>query len=310
MAELKWQNVGSAYYYIKGQPTGKTMAFDLDWTLTHQEHSLMPSKVDDIQLMPGRLSKLRWLNEKGWSFVVFTNQKSKGAKDTENKLARVSNFINMIPFNIAVFISTADDEYRKPSTGMFVLAKSLLPDVQMRYYVGDAAGRPHDFSNSDKIFAENAGLKFKVPEQVFKSKINNFPMSGKYIVMLVGMPGCGKTSFYKKYLEPLDYVHINQDTLGTKRKVHDAVVEAMDNEKLICIDNTNGDVEKRIGIYDLAYEDYKIIVVYIVRDGTGWNKLRESPVPDIAYHVFFKNFTRPTKYEYEINPSEVRVVTW
>ncbi len=42
-------------------------------------------------------------------------------------------------------------------------------------YVGDAAGRTKgedgliqdDFSNSDKLFAENIGIRFQTPEKVF-----------------------------------------------------------------------------------------------------------------------------------------------
>ena len=35
------------------------------------------------------------------------------------------------------------------------------------FFVGDAAGRKGDFSDSDRVFAANAGLAFYVPEQAF-----------------------------------------------------------------------------------------------------------------------------------------------
>jgi bifunctional polynucleotide phosphatase/kinase len=305
-----WKNEGSAYYYIKGNVKRKTIGFDLDWTLTHQEQSMIPSQVNDIHIMPGRLEKLKFLHEKGWSFIVFTNQKSKGAKDLQNKLNRVGNFIKQFPYDIAVFMATADDGYRKPLTDMYALATSLLPDMFLKYYVGDAAGRPQDFSDSDKIFAKTSCLQFRTPEQVFKMKIPELPSNGKYLVMLVGMPGSGKSTFYHNYLEPLNYVHINQDTLGTKAKMIKTIKEAVSEEKLICVDNTNGDPEKRKEIYKLVDESYNVIVIYIVRDGIGWNKLRKSPVPNIAYHVFFKNFKRPIKYEGGTNPCEVYNINW
>jgi bifunctional polynucleotide phosphatase/kinase len=37
------------------------------------------------------------------------------------------------------------------------------------FFVGDAAGRPGDHSDTDRKWAVNAGLPFFVPEQLFKS---------------------------------------------------------------------------------------------------------------------------------------------
>lgn len=38
---------------------------------------------------------------------------------------------------------------------------------KIEYYVGDAAGRKNDFSDSDKAFAINADLHFYTPEELF-----------------------------------------------------------------------------------------------------------------------------------------------
>ena len=35
------------------------------------------------------------------------------------------------------------------------------------FYCGDAAGRPKDFSDSDRGFAQAAGLRFFTPEELF-----------------------------------------------------------------------------------------------------------------------------------------------
>lgn len=35
------------------------------------------------------------------------------------------------------------------------------------------------------------------------------------IIIFVGSPGSGKSTFYKRLLQPLGYVRINQDTLKT-----------------------------------------------------------------------------------------------
>ena len=46
-------------------------------------------------------------------------------------------------------------------------AQDVEIDMDQSFYVGDAAGRPNDFLDSDKVFADNIKLEFKVPEQVF-----------------------------------------------------------------------------------------------------------------------------------------------
>ncbi|GMG21283.1 unnamed protein product [Ambrosiozyma monospora] len=71
--------------------------------------------------------------------------------------------------------------FRKPGIGMFEQLKmdlgdgvgvgvgidGVLIDMEKSFYVGDAAGRKSDFSDSDKKFAENVGLKFYTPEEFF-----------------------------------------------------------------------------------------------------------------------------------------------
>lgn len=60
------------------------------------------------------------------------------------------------------------DRYRKPNTGML---QEFYQDIEsqnkIEYYVGDAAGRKNDFSDSDKAFAINADLHFYTPEELF-----------------------------------------------------------------------------------------------------------------------------------------------
>ncbi len=75
-----------------------------------------------------------------------------------------------------VFLSTAEDSYRKPGTAMWELFNSkfngkMKLDMNKSFYCGDAAGRKDakhkDFSDSDYKFALNAGLLFKTPENLF-----------------------------------------------------------------------------------------------------------------------------------------------
>lgn len=64
---------------------------------------------------------------------------------------------------------------RKPETGMMVEFQQDLKEIysldlelNIKYYCGDAAGRPGDFSDSDKLLAQHLNIEFKIPEEVFR----------------------------------------------------------------------------------------------------------------------------------------------
>lgn len=113
---------------------------------------------------------------------------------------------------------------------------------------------------------------------------------------MVGPPGSGKTTFYRKYFKNRrflsdynDFLHVNQDQLKTKQKVLSTLKMFLSTGKSIVIDSTNPD---RSEYYKLIKEPYTVTVLHFVRDGYGWNKLREGnkKVPDIVYHIYYKKF--------------------
>ncbi len=61
---------------------------------------------------------------------------------------------------------------RKPNRGMFDEfikdAGGGADSISVSFYCGDAAGRPNDFSDSDKAFADTIGVPFKLPEEFFR----------------------------------------------------------------------------------------------------------------------------------------------
>lgn len=63
---------------------------------------------------------------------------------------------------LIVYAATQDDWSRKPRPGMFnmYVTEHETFKVKESLYVGDAAGRKGDFSDSDYKFALNAGLPF------------------------------------------------------------------------------------------------------------------------------------------------------
>lgn len=127
-------------------------------------------------------------------------------------------------------------------------------DLGGSVFVGDAGGRtahvkgstalPKDFSCADRDFASNLGISYQAPEEFFLGEaprgfkrdfdLANYPLveatsgdgdadgPGRFqklnaqdIVLFVGPPGAGKSTFYWSRLQALGYQRVNQDTLAT-----------------------------------------------------------------------------------------------
>ena len=55
--------------------------------------------------------------------------------------------------------------------------------------------------------------------------------SSPELVLFVGYPALGKSSFFRTHFAPASYVHINQDTLKTRDKCVKAAEEALKEKK-------------------------------------------------------------------------------
>ena len=269
-------------------------AFDLDWTLTYNEKHLFPKEVDDIKIFPNRRKILEDILKIGYNIVIFTNQKSRTKEEKQRKVDRITTFIKELKLPVFVYISTQDDVYRKPNTGMWNLFTNGK-NIKNIIFVGDAMGRLQDFSDSDKVFAENINAqKIYSPEDFFgRAPVPDVFKPRHEIVIFVGMPGSGKSSYYNKYLT--DHINIEQDKLITRQKVLKQLNISLKTGDSIVINATNPSQEDREEFYKKALEhNYKITVLYFLINGTGFNKLREKPVPTIVYHKYFKKLDPPT----------------
>ena len=81
----------------------------------------------------------------------------------------------------------------------------------------------------------------------------------KTMIIIIGIQGSGKSTFYHKYLSD-SYVRVNLDTLKTRHQENLLISECIRNEKCFAIDNTNPTRADRQRYIPLAqYAGYKIV---------------------------------------------------
>lgn len=288
---VRWTTKGTLLKgkYKDALVSGNVAAFDLDGTLiTTQSGSSFPRSETDWKFINGSVvSKLRQLHDSGHQLVTFSNQAGIKLSDASKRLTQWKQKLESITRNldlpIWIYAATEHDQYRKPASGMWqeFLADREQIKVESSTFVGDAAGRPasvsdaRDFSASDLKFALNLDMPFYLPRSYFSNTpkpldpatinlgfdprtydeqrgIHFERRNTKDIVVFVGTPAAGKSSFFRTFLQPLGYVRINQDKLGTRQKcLHAAEAELRDGRS-VCIDNTNADIATRKHWLDLA----------------------------------------------------------
>lgn len=175
----------------------KIAAFDLDGTIIKPKSgNKFPKDKDDWQIIFSSVpAKLKNHIENGYKVVIFTNQKATEKKpfNSDNFKSKLQNIFSRIGIPVQAFISTSDNKYRKPVTGMWKALEEMVIiyywstlkilyfnvtffnqndgvpiEKSASFYCGDAAGRKDDHSFTDLLFAENLQLKFFTPENHFK----------------------------------------------------------------------------------------------------------------------------------------------
>ncbi|POY76877.1 hypothetical protein BMF94_0129 [Rhodotorula taiwanensis] len=244
------------FVYDDPRPSAKIAAFDIDGTLiTPRDGRRFPKNETDWQwLNPKVVPKLRELHAAGFAIVWISNQAGNSSAQTKfrNKMPLMCRALD-VP--VRVFAAWGHDEYRKSSTGMWDVFVDRFNggvpiDYEQSFYVGDAAGRLGDHNDTDRKLAINCGLPFFTPEEFFLGRsATGYTLKGwdpashdhqaplftptstpllprrnsefdddhpPEVVIFVGFPGSGKTSFFKNHFAPKGYVHVNQDTLHSR----------------------------------------------------------------------------------------------
>lgn len=215
-------------------------------------------------------------------------------------------------------------------------------------FVGDAGGRVEsreekgngktavlskDFSCSDRNFAFNIGLPFQAPEEYFLGQkpreyvrpieLACYPFAtanetyvdvgfkkseNNEIVLFCGPPGSGKSSFFRRYLQSLGYVRINQDTLKSKDKCLKVAESNLEEGNCIVIDNTNADPNTRSHWVALAKRYRVSIRCALFKTPIGicehndavramnpqFNPESREILPKMAFNGFMSRYKEPT----------------
>lgn len=317
----------------------KVAAFDMDGTLIKPKSGKkFAENPSDWMILYKNIPKilLDYYNQ-SYKLVIFSNQSPLGS-DTSKRgefKQKIEDILNEIKLPMHVFLATQKNLMRKPCTGMWeAMTERNTQEIDKSecFYVGDAAGRPKrgnipkDHSFADLFFAKNLKIKFYTPEEIFQNtkctntdvkilyepkitcKQTNFALSQKpEVILMVGSPASGKSSFCKQNLLPSGYIHVNRDNLGSWQKCIQLVRDSLKNNKRVVVDNTNKDKESRLRFIEVA-KSFKVpcrcFHMKVEKSRAMHNnKFRELTkeehvnVTDIIIHSFYKGFQEPSVEE-------------
>ncbi|GAA6027946.1 hypothetical protein JCM8097_001795 [Rhodosporidiobolus ruineniae] len=333
--------------------SAKVAAFDIDGTIIRaRDGRKWPKDETDWEfILPEVPRKLREAHQAGFSIVLITNQGGNNA--TQQKFKRKMPLLcRTLNIPLRVFAAFKYDQYRKSATGMWdayaeQFNDGIAIDYSQSYYVGDAAGRIGDHNDTDRKMAMNCGLPFFTPEEYFLGRsampytlqgwnaaqhnhdaplysptcspllprrLSEFDQIPPEVVIFVGFPGSGKTSFFTEHFAPKGYVHINQDTLKTRPACLNLVRSCLGSSppKSCVVDNTSPAAATRkeyLTLIRASFPGVKVRCLWFtapmelamhnsvyraayapVDKGNG--KTREV-LPLIAFQAYAKNFEQP-----------------
>lgn len=215
------------------------------------------------------------------------------------------------------------------------------------FYVGDAAGRYADPASSsvvrkdhsacDRTFAMNLNLTFYTPEEYFLGippqdfhldfnphaflqqqstttlDIEALKLSETLeIIVFVGFPGCGKSTFVGKHLLPTNHFHVSQDKLKSKEKCFAAATESLKRSQSVVVDGTHPNLTSRrpwielgkqfsIPVRCFAFQASEQVskhnnLTRSVRQCFPNIKMTQScpKVPTIAYNIYKSKYEEPS----------------
>ncbi|EDQ91096.1 uncharacterized protein MONBRDRAFT_6863 [Monosiga brevicollis MX1] len=191
----------------------RVAAFDFDGCLVHTSVANRDPKAWSLRV-PEVPRVLQECHAAGYQIAIITNESLARFKKREpiemnlvKKTTRLDEFCSRLDMPLVVGLAVVwenwlfsarfsqysahqaawpyelpkpNDQYRKPDAGMWRMLRQLNacePDLSDSFYVGDAAGRPRDHSDSDKAFAQRVGLRFLTESEFFPQGLAALPSS-------------------------------------------------------------------------------------------------------------------------------------
>ena len=240
-------------------------AFDFDHTIVKPKNArtFPKDKNDWMWLRPCVPLIIKEKAESGYSIFIFTTQTK------EWKLEMLKECLGTLNIPLTIVVGFKEN-IKKPNKNLFYNVISDF-DNENSFYVGDASGMEGSWSDSDKQFAENVGIKFMTPEQIFPINVNFkiddniYTKSNQEIVIMIGYMASGKSTFVKNKL--FSYTRIDGDLLKTTPKMVKVAIPFIEKGESVVFDSTNGKLKNRQLIYDLA-KKYNVPVRCIIIDTT------------------------------------------
>lgn len=134
-----------------------------------------------------------------------------------------------------------------------------------------------------------------------ESKLSTAASGQPLVIILMGIPAAGKSTFYERVLAPRGIRHINLDTLRTRHRETELIREYLRNGESFAIDNTNTLPEERARYVEIASAaGYRIEGYFLrsrVRECIRNNENRERRVPVAAIAAMSNRLVLPSKSE-------------
>lgn len=297
-----WESTKNYEFYSPDVITPKEKIFfvDVDGTIVTPisgRPSYAIKSPDDWIFINSNVVKTLQKLSKTFHVVLISNQ-SKFNNIIKEKFEMIISALQAEGVDVIVYILKSQ-AWKKPAVRCYDHLQEHLEITPTEIRVtGDACNEVSDFpshlwDNCDYGFYENLDFtnkKFYIPEKIFVPVKIVIP-EGKNLILMVGNPGSGKTTF----TQTLENYHIISGDKGmTAIKQLKVFTKYLLEEKNIVIDNLNATKQARMKFIEPAQEmGYTIIIVWCVRDGRPFNDLREKRIPSVVYHKYSKNFERP-----------------
>jgi bifunctional polynucleotide phosphatase/kinase len=311
----------------------KFACFDLDDTLiTTKSGKKFAEDGGDWKFLFANIpKKIEALYENGFSIVIITNQAglTKKKDGTEWWKNKIENVVKQLEVPVAIYVALDHDHHRKPyPTFWNMITDKKKVKYGESFYCGDACGRKNDFNDTDLKFASNCGIKFVLPENLFnKQKITipqvTYPINfnkiqseppfkftpiERELIIMVGVPGSGKSTFVKKYIAPHNYGIINRDTSKTIQKCIKECIQFIKSGRSIVIDNTNPTIESREKFIKIATDRGYMCRCFIMNTDVALAKHNMcyrhyisggqiDTIPNIVYNIYKKKYDPPERNE-------------